>query len=358
WLRSQIGLVSQEPVLFATTIFENIAAGGDNISRDHVIAAAKLANAHDFIMGLPDGYDTMCGEKGATLSGGQKQRVAIARALVRQPKILVLDEATSALDNERERVVQDAINNLMAHTDMTTIVIAHRLSTIRNADKIAVISKGVVAELGRHDELMQVENGFYRALVLAQSGGSSSEQDFSTNIETQRPSYQQEGSQDYYVKPTWPSSSHLSSTKLVGHDEETQLSRIFALTKPERPLLLVGVVACLLQGLVMPGVSLIISRVINDMNKHYAVYLESGKQTTDALTALYDDVSHSAYIFVGVAIAHLFVGFWSTYTFRIVAEKLTTRLRNLHFQALMRQDIGFFDLPGNTTGALTADLST
>ncbi|KAH9120261.1 hypothetical protein AeMF1_007493, partial [Aphanomyces euteiches] len=142
WLRSQIGLVSQEPVLFATTIFENIAAGGDNISRSQVIAAAKLANAHDFIMGLPDGYDTMCGEKGATLSGGQKQRVAIARALVRQPKILVLDEATSALDNESERVVQDAINNLMAHTDMTTIVIAHRLSTIRNADKIAVISKG------------------------------------------------------------------------------------------------------------------------------------------------------------------------------------------------------------------------
>ncbi|CAK4336448.1 unnamed protein product [Aphanomyces euteiches] len=358
WLRSQIGLVSQEPVLFAATIFENIAPGGDNISRDQVIAAAKLANAHDFIMGLPDGYDTMCGEKGATLSGGQKQRVAIARALVRQPKILVLDEATSALDNESERVVQDATNNLMAHTDMTTIVIAHRLSTIRNADKIAVISKGVVAELGRHDELMKLENGFYRALVLAQSGGSSSEQDFSTNIETQRPSNQQEGSQDYHVKPTWPSSSHLSSGKLVGHDEDTQLSRIFALTKPERPLLLVGVVACLLQGLVMPGVAFIISKVVNDMNKHYAIYLESGKQTTDALTALYDDVSHSAYIFVGVAVAHLFVGFWSTYTFRVIAEKLTTRLRNMHFQALMRQDVAFFDLPGNTTGTLTADLST
>uniref|UniRef100_H3GAV4 ABC transporter domain-containing protein n=1 Tax=Phytophthora ramorum TaxID=164328 RepID=H3GAV4_PHYRM len=166
WLRSQIGLVSQEPVLFATTIFENIAAGGDNITREQAVAAAKLANAHTFIMTLPQQYDTLVGEKGVSLSGGQKQRVAIARAIVREPKILVLDEATSALDAESERVVQAALNDLMAKTKMTTLVIAHRLSTIRHADKIVVVNAGHVVEEGPHDELVAIEHGFYRKLRL------------------------------------------------------------------------------------------------------------------------------------------------------------------------------------------------
>ncbi|CAK4232800.1 unnamed protein product [Aphanomyces euteiches] len=362
WLRSQIGLVSQEPVLFATTIFENIAAGGDNISRDKVIAAAKLANAHDFIMGLPDGYDTMCGEKGATLSGGQKQRVAIARALVRQPKILVLDEATSALDNESERVVQDAINNLMTHTDMTTIVIAHRLSTIRSADKIAVISKGVVAELGRHDELMKLENGFYRSLVIAQS--TSSTDDESNHGQDGRraaPALERSASDPVNVARQASMSklgAKIFPTGVEVAESEVKLSRIFELSRPKHPLFLVGVVACLLQGIAMPGVSLIISKVVSDMSKHYSVYLESGKLHADALTALYDDVSHSAYIFLGVAVAMFFIGSIQTYCFLVYAEKLTTRLRHLHFQGLMRQDMTFFDRPGHTTGALTADLST
>ncbi|CAK4095929.1 unnamed protein product, partial [Aphanomyces euteiches] len=357
WLRSQI-----EPVLFATTIFENIAAGGDNISRDHVIAAAKLANAHDFIMGLPDGYDTMCGEKGATLSGGQKQRVAIARALVRQPKILVLDEATSALDNESERVVQDAINNLMTHTDMTTIVIAHRLSTIRSADKIAVISKGVVAELGRHDELMKLENGFYRSLVIAQS--TSSTDDESNHGQDGRraaPALERSASDPVNVARQASMSklgAKIFPTGVEVAESEVKLSRIFELSRPKHPLFLVGVVACLLQGIAMPGVSLIISKVVSDMSKHYSVYLESGKLHADALTALYDDVSHSAYIFLGVAVAMFFIGSIQTYCFLVYAEKLTTRLRHLHFQGLMRQDMTFFDRPGHTTGALTADLST
>ncbi|KAG2949788.1 hypothetical protein PC118_g25310 [Phytophthora cactorum] len=127
WLRSQIGMVSQEPVLFATTIFENIAMGGNNVTREEAIEACKLSNAHNFIMSLPENYDTLVGEKGVSLSGGQKQRVAIARAIVRKPNILVLDEATSALDNESEKIVQAALNNLMATTNMTTLVIAHRL---------------------------------------------------------------------------------------------------------------------------------------------------------------------------------------------------------------------------------------
>ncbi|KAG9407950.1 ABC transporter B member 10 [Aphanomyces cochlioides] len=360
WLRSQIGLVSQEPVLFATTVFENIAAGGDNITQDQVIAAAKRANAHDFIMGLPEGYDTMCGEKGASLSGGQKQRVAIARALVRQPKILVLDEATSALDNESERVVQEAINNLMAHTDMTTIVIAHRLSTIRTADKIAVISKGVVAELGRHNELMELENGFYRSLVIAQSTSSTDDESIQDGRRA-APALAGRDSDAVNVARQVSMSkleAKIFPTGVEVPESEVKLSRIFELSKPEQPLFLVGVVACLLQGIAMPGVSLIISKVVSDMSKHYSVYLQSGKLHSDALTALYDDVSHSAYIFLGVAVAMFFIGSIQTYCFLVYAEKLTTRLRHLHFQGLMRQDMTFFDLPGHTTGALTADLST
>ncbi|KAG9407947.1 ABC transporter B member 10 [Aphanomyces cochlioides] len=360
WLRSQIGLVSQEPVLFATTIFQNIAAGGENISRDQVIAAAKLANAHDFIMGLPDGYDTMCGEKGATLSGGQKQRVAIARALVRQPKILILDEATSALDNESERVVQEALNNLMAHTDMTTIVIAHRLSTIRTADKIAVISKGVVVELGRHDDLMRLENGFYRSLVQMQLSSHELDNDGSHAVEITAKSESMDGGNKADTATLEPKLVDAVDDNVDEVTEHTKakVGRIFDLTMPQRMYLIAGTIACSLQGFAMPSIAMVISKVIHDMNKHYADFLASGKKDMEPLTALYDDISHSAFIFLGVAAAIFVAAFVSTYSFRIIAEKLTSRLRKMHFQALLRQEIGFFDLPGNTTGVLTTDLSS
>ncbi|KAF0693595.1 Aste57867_15460 [Aphanomyces stellatus] len=362
WLRSQIGLVSQEPVLFAATIMDNIAAGGDNISREEVMAAAKLANAHDFIMKLPQGYDTMCGEKGATLSGGQKQRVAIARALVRQPKILVLDEATSALDNESERVVQEALNNLMEHTNMTTIVIAHRLSTIRTADKIAVISKGVVKELGPHNELMQLENGFYRGLVELQSGAPEGGDDPTDEYEARVSMALDQGEEKAAMVRKYSNVSHISVDKLSDYvgavEEEIKLRRIFDLTRPQRTWLIIGVIACSIQGFAMPGVSLIISTVIADMTRLYAQYVKSGKTDTSYLSELYDSVFHQSMIFVGVAVTIFVVAFLQTYAFRIIAEKLTTRLRNMHFKALCRQDIGFFDLPGHTTGALTTDLST
>ncbi|KAG9407963.1 ABC transporter B member 10 [Aphanomyces cochlioides] len=363
WLRSQIGLVSQEPVLFATTISENIAAGGENISRDQVIAAAKLANAHDFIMGLPDGYDTMCGEKGATLSGGQKQRVAIARALVRLPNILVLDEATSALDNESELVVQEALNNLIAHTDMTTIVIAHRLSTIRTADKIAVISKGVVVELGRHEDLMRLEDGFYRSLVEQQSNAPTDEGVSRVVEEYEGRVYMalEDEPEKALSDRKYSSASPASIDKLECVDtvnKEVKLGRIFELTKPQRFHYVFGVIASCLLGFSTPAISLIISKVISGMNLHYADYLQSGKKDMTPLTALYDDVSHSAYIFIGIAAAVLVASYIQAYSFRVMAEKLTSRLRNMHYQALMRQDIGFFDLPGHTTGALTTDLAT
>ena len=167
WLRSQIGVVSQEPVLFDTSIAENIRYGREEATEEDIIEAAKKANAHNFISSLPDGYDTDVGSKGTQLSGGQKQRIAIARALVRDPKILLLDEATSALDTESEKVVQEALDK--AREGRTTIVIAHRLSTIQNADFIAVLENGALKEIGSHDQLLTNEEGAYYKMVYSQN---------------------------------------------------------------------------------------------------------------------------------------------------------------------------------------------
>lgn len=166
-IRSQMGLVSQEPVLFDRTIAENIAYGDNtrDIAMPEIIEAAKMANIHEFIINLPKGYDTSLGTKGAQLSGGQKQRIAIARALVRNPRILLLDEATSALDNQSEKIVQNALDH--ARKGRTCIIIAHRLTTVQNADVICVIQNGTVAESGTHDELMAL-NRMYAKLYSMQ----------------------------------------------------------------------------------------------------------------------------------------------------------------------------------------------
>ncbi|XP_048881355.1 ATP-dependent translocase ABCB1 isoform X34 [Brienomyrus brachyistius] len=167
WLRSQLGLVSQEPILFDCSIAENIQYGDNSrdVSQTEIEEAAKSANIHTFIQSLPETYNTRVGDKGAQLSGGQKQRIAIARALVRHPKVLLLDEATSALDTESEKIVQQALDK--ARLGRTCVVIAHRLSTIQNADIIAVIQNGRVVEQGTHSQLMQREGAYY-ALVNAQ----------------------------------------------------------------------------------------------------------------------------------------------------------------------------------------------
>ena len=172
WLRQNIGIVSQEPVLFATSILENIRYGKADATMAEVEAAAKKANAHDFIMRFPEGYNTDVGDRGSQMSGGQKQRIAIARALVSNPKILLLDEATSALDTESEKVVQEALDK--AREGRTSIVIAHRLSTIQNADVIASIENGRVVEMGSHLELMDNE-GLYFELVTTQTIGEQQE---------------------------------------------------------------------------------------------------------------------------------------------------------------------------------------
>jgi ATP-binding cassette subfamily B protein len=167
WLRRRVGVVSQEPVLFANTIAENIRYGRPDASLEAVHAAARAANAHAFIMAFPEGFDTPVGERGVRLSGGQKQRVAIARALLKDPRVLILDEATSALDTESEHLVQEALERLME--GRTTLVIAHRLSTIQGADRVVVMDHGQVVETGSHDSLL-AQGGLYRRLVERQFG--------------------------------------------------------------------------------------------------------------------------------------------------------------------------------------------
>ena len=168
WLHRNLGIVTQEPVLFAATIKDNIAyaVGLENVTDEQIMNAAKLANCHNFIMDLPEQYDTLLGEKGVSMSGGQKQRIAIARALIQNPKLLLLDEATSALDTESEALVQAALDTLMH--GRTTICIAHRLSTIKNSDMICVLVKGNLMEKGKHDDLLRNENGVYRKLAEKQ----------------------------------------------------------------------------------------------------------------------------------------------------------------------------------------------
>jgi subfamily B ATP-binding cassette protein MsbA len=164
-LRKQISIVTQEPILFNDTIAANIALGKPDATKEEIIAAAKIANAYDFIAAKEEGFETMIGDRGSKLSGGERQRLTIARAVLKNPPILILDEATSALDTESEKLVQDAINNMMQNR--TSIVIAHRLSTIRHADEIIVLQKGAIVERGNHDELLAL-NGYYRKLIEMQ----------------------------------------------------------------------------------------------------------------------------------------------------------------------------------------------
>jgi ATP-binding cassette subfamily B protein len=165
WLRRQIGTVAQEPLLFSTSVADNIRYGRPEATDAEVEAAARAANAHDFISAFPEGYRTRVGERGVQLSGGQKQRVAIARALLKNPRILILDEATSALDAESEHLVREALERLMR--GRTTLIIAHRLSTVVGADRVLVVERGVITQAGTHSELYACE-GTYRRLVERQ----------------------------------------------------------------------------------------------------------------------------------------------------------------------------------------------
>ncbi|XP_027974127.1 phosphatidylcholine translocator ABCB4 isoform X4 [Eumetopias jubatus] len=354
YLREIIGVVSQEPVLFSTTIAENIRYGRGNITMDEIKKAVKEANAYDFIMKLPQKFDTLVGDRGAQLSGGQKQRIAIARALVRNPKILLLDEATSALDTESEAEVQAALDK--AREGRTTIVIAHRLSTIRNADVIAGFEDGVIVEQGSHRELMKKEGVYFRLVNMQTSGNQiqSGEFDLEINNENAAAGMAPSGWKSRIFRNSTHKSLRNSRKYQNDLDVETEeleenvppasFLKVLKLNKTEWPYFVVGTLCAIANGALQPAFSIIFSEMV-------AVFGPGDDEVKQQKCNMF------SLLFLGLGIISFFTFFLQGFTFGKAGEILTTRLRSLAFRAMLRQDMSWFDDHKNSTGALSTRLA-
>ncbi|KAJ4859708.1 ABC transporter transmembrane region domain-containing protein [Trichoderma breve] len=368
WLRQQVALVSQEPTLFSTSIYQNIRYGliGTKFEyetkqkqRQLIIEASKKANVHEFVMRLPEGYETNVGEKGFLLSGGQKQRIAIARAIVSDPKILLLDEATSALDTKSESAVQAALE--VAAAGRTTIIIAHRLSTIKDAHNIVVMSHGRIIEQGTHVELIN-SKGHYFDLVSAQDILGTD----ALTIDTQE---QQLGEKEqrlirdiptdfggdikmhHVESPTTEASQKADSNHEIGKGYSlwTLIALIKSFNDPEWKIMITGIVFSIICGATYPVMSVFfakeistLSHPINDQNR---AALKRSSDFWSAMLLMIAVVQFIAYALQGAA-------------FGFCSEKLIRRVRERAFRTILRQDVAFFDKDENTSGSLTAFLST
>ncbi|XP_057672650.1 multidrug resistance protein homolog 49-like isoform X3 [Diorhabda carinulata] len=333
WLRNRIGVVGQEPILFGTTIMENIKYGKQGATDDEALAAAKKANAHDFIKRLPRGYNTLVGERGTQLSGGQKQRIAIARALIRKPNIMLLDEATSALDNASEAKVQAALD--LASEECTTIIVAHRLSTIQGANKIIVLSQGVVVEEGTHDQLMALKNEYYK-LVTAQVTTTNEKDD------SNKKTVDKEEIEDVDVE----------GNELDVEDKEindfkkskVSLIQIIKLNAPEWPYILVAGIAATVVGCGLPAFSVLYGSILGTLANSDSNIIQSKTN------------NYCLYI-VGAGVICLITAYFQLYLLGIAGEKMTERIRAQMFKAIISQDMEFFDKKSNGVGSLCARLS-
>ena len=355
WLRGQIGLVSQEPVLFAASIRDNILYGKPDASEAEVVAAAKSANAHNFIAALPDGYDTLCGERGTQMSGGQKQRIAIARAIIKDPKILLLDEATSALDAESERVVQSALDGLMG--GRTTVVVAHRLSTVRAADKIAVVQKGRIVEEGTHAELIGRRDGKYSALVKLQTRSAPSSENL-TGLRKVASLLGLEAAQARTGQLVGPEEEEAAGSGAKGDSsrssidvvvptaqEETQpagFMRVLAYGRDDWLYLAVGSIASVGAGTLFPLFAIFLANLIT-------VFYNPA--------ALETQITYWAIRFVILAVVALVSVSLQATSFGIAAARLTLKVRGECFKALMRQEVAYFDLPEHNSATLSTTLA-
>uniref|UniRef100_H2ZR89 Bile salt export pump n=1 Tax=Ciona savignyi TaxID=51511 RepID=H2ZR89_CIOSA len=360
WLREHIGVVSQEPILFDTTIAENIRYGRDDVTDEAIKEATKQSNAYDFIMRLPNKFDTMVGEGGAQMSGGQKQRIAIARAIVRDPKIMLLDEATSALDTESEAVVQAALEK--ASQGRTTLVIAHRLSTIRNSDKIIGFHDGRSMEEGSHEQLLKVENGIYQNLVHMQSySAEDGIYIFSKTFLSFDMISWLFGKTSIGAKPDLKRLTSVTSVRSrttsggdkddAEEEEEEEdipdvpFGRVISLNKPELFYIIVGCIAAAVNGGIQPCFAILFSEILG------VFALTDPVEQTNRVT-LY------SLLFVAIGVAAFIANILQASSFAKSGEELTSRLRAMGFKAMLRQEIGYFDDHFNSTGALTTRLAT
>jgi ATP-binding cassette subfamily B (MDR/TAP) protein 1 len=375
WLRERVSLVQQEPVLFSTTIFENIRYGllgtkYQDLSKEKegemVIEAAKMANAHDFISNLPEGYETSVGDRGFLLSGGQKQRIAIARAVVSDPQILLLDEATSALDTKSEGVVQAALDN--AAKGRTTIVIAHRLSTIKNADNIVVMSNGHIVEMGKHDDLLDRQGAYYNLVeaqrIAAASGATEGEEAVEETAELTKKVTTK--SADGYVgdpddvDPAKMMRTHTekSQSSLVLEKKSTELQHksysmwsliqlVWNFNKKEWYLALFGFMFSAIAGGGQPTQAVLFSKSISTLSLPPSQYPK-----------LKHDMKFWSAMYLMLGLILLIANAGHAWLFGYCQELIIRRARLQAFRTILRQEVGYFDRKENTSGALTSFLST
>ncbi|CAN6234461.1 unnamed protein product [Urochloa humidicola] len=348
-LRSQIGLVGQEPILFATSIIENVMMGKENATRQEAIAACTKANAHTFVLDLPDGYDTQVGDRGTQLSGGQKQRIALARAIIRDPRILLLDEPTSALDAESEAVVQQSIDRLSA--GRTVVVIAHRLATVRNADAIAVLDRGGVVESGRHADLM-ARGGPYASLVkLASDSGKSDASEPSKPAAAGKEMFN--SFTDYSDMSVMSKSRYRAETiheeprqKDASAEKESKfrVSEIWKLQRREGPLLILGFLMGINAGAVFSVFPLLLGQAVE-------VYFDADT------SKMKRQVGYLAVAVVGLGVACILTMTGQQGLCGWAGARLTMRVRDRLFRAIMRQEPAWFDEEDNAMGVLVTRLA-
>ncbi|KAI4355397.1 hypothetical protein L6164_004176 [Bauhinia variegata] len=356
WLRDQIGMVGQEPILFATTILENVMMGKENATKKEAIAACIAADAHNFISSLPLGYDTQVGDRGTQLSGGQKQRIALARAMIKDPKILLLDEPTSALDAKSESAVQKAIDKISV--GRTTIVIAHRIATVRNAHTIVVLEYGSVTEIGDHRQLMGKGGSYYNLVNLATEGVSralSNEQGSQkalTDFSTKEKSVYDVSKSRYVVDV--PRSKYLESTQEVKQevmeDKENKkprkfrLAEIWKMQKPELVMLISGFLLGMHAGAFLSLFPLILG-----------IGLEA--YSNDSIHDMKRIVDHLCLVLVGLGVGCIIAMTGQQGLCGWAGTKLTARVRDLFFRSILKQEPGWFDFEDNSTGILVSRLS-
>nr|QNH67871.1 ATP-binding cassette transporter subfamily B member 1-like protein X10 [Brachionus rotundiformis] len=333
WLREQTALVSQEPILFSTSIRENIRLGRLDATDLEIEEAAKHANAHDFIIKFNEKYDTQVGERGSQLSGGQKQRIAVARAILKNPKILLLDEATSALDSYNENMVQNAIGQ--TKIGRTTIIVAHRLKTIQDADITFYLDRGKIIEMGTHDDLMNLK-GYYYNLFITQTNA-----EVNAGIKKDKISFDDEKSMVNIQI------SDKEETILTNSKNYTGFSKIiFELWKnhlPEKLFILIGIISQLLAGLVVPVASILFTEI-------YTIFsLEKKEQENLSLRYLL--------IILAIGLSNIIFYTLSNFSFSLIGSRLTKRLRVKSFEAYLRQEIAFHDRDENKSNILATHLA-